>query len=180
MSSIASPFHPVASPGAPPGSANQFRSEKVARTLADSQFATSSGSSSYRPPSPPAPPNYETALSRAPSVSERSYYSTSASSGARLLRRPSRRSDVQYPTVEQFLEYISALPGGKPRNLSQYAPTFNAQDYYTIDELRTLTQAQLCEAIPGLTRGNGDYICQMVKAELLRIEGFEDPGNGMI
>ncbi|KZV82712.1 hypothetical protein EXIGLDRAFT_778264 [Exidia glandulosa HHB12029] len=151
----------------PSASSGGFRNEKVA-AFADQQ----------RPPSVPhAPPNYQTALSRSPSENN-SFYTTSMDSQTHLIRRPSqRRFDVQYTPVVEFLQYINELPGAKQRNLMQYAPTFTAQDYYTIDDLRDVSQPELCEAIPGLTRGNGDYICQMVRAELLRIEGLDEQSH---
>lgn len=115
----------------------------------------------------PFPPEYHVANANGRySLSTESQYTSTI-----VTRRPSqRRVDAVYPTVPVFLDYIGTLPGAERRNITQYAPTFLAQDYYTLDELRGLTQAELCEAIPGLTRGNADYICQMVAQELERIE----------
>lgn len=119
-----------------------------------------------------APPNYEAALTRTPTDGTMPYAASMSSSTSLLVRRPSV-PQREYPSVDTFLAYLSMVPGGKQRNLSQYAPTFRAQDYYTINDLRSLTQAQLCEAIPGLTRGNGDFIVSMVRAELVRIDAEE-------
>ncbi|EJD41394.1 hypothetical protein AURDEDRAFT_169555 [Auricularia subglabra TFB-10046 SS5] len=68
----------------------------------------------------------------------------------------------EYPLISTLLDRSDA----GVRNLGRYKRAFEEQNYYRIDELRGMESSELCARIPGMTRGNADFICRMVLEEL--------------
>ncbi|KAJ7920123.1 hypothetical protein B0H13DRAFT_2319771 [Mycena leptocephala] len=122
-------------------------------------------------PGHPHMPSVQPITSGASPVSHAPHASTSALPTVIPSSDPPDMSALNpYPEISDFLHQ---LDGYEPRrNLLDYIPTFNALDYYNIDEVHRLGTAEELVRVAKITHGNATYLMAQVKNEIKRVDRY--------
>jgi hypothetical protein len=71
---------------------------------------------------------------------------------------------LEYPVITEFLARLDIVH--PQRGLSIYAATFEAVDFYNIDELSTLSEERLTTPEFKMSLGNARFLLKEIKAEM--------------